>query len=97
VTVADFVLAYALNWANEAHMLDGFPQLQVYLAKVYARSHAPAAHCRGSRKHQLLSGYFELKLSRPSRILAVPELKAKVGYCPELRTHSLKEASGFRR
>jgi class 3 adenylate cyclase len=43
----------ALNWANEAHMLDGFPQLQVYLAKLYARSHAPAAHCRGSRKHQL--------------------------------------------
>jgi glutathione S-transferase len=29
VSVADFVLAYTLDWANETHMLDGFTQLEV--------------------------------------------------------------------
>jgi glutathione S-transferase len=39
--VADFVLAYTLDWANETHMLDGFTQLQAYLAEMYVQSHAP--------------------------------------------------------
>ncbi len=40
VTVADFVLAYTLDWANEVHLLGGFPQLQAYMARMYARPHA---------------------------------------------------------
>lgn len=41
VTVADFVVAYTLNWANEAKLLDDFPQLLVYMKRMYARPHAP--------------------------------------------------------
>ena len=42
VTVADFVVAYTLNWANEAKLLDGFPQLLVYMKRMYARPLAPS-------------------------------------------------------
>jgi glutathione S-transferase len=41
VTVADFVLAYTLDWANEVQLLDGFPRLQAYMERMYARPHAP--------------------------------------------------------
>jgi len=41
VTVADFVLAYTLDWANEAGMLDSFPNLLGYLERMYARPSAP--------------------------------------------------------
>src|SRR5512135_813070 len=42
VTVADFVLAYTLDWANEVRLLDGCPQLLAYMERMYARRHAPA-------------------------------------------------------
>jgi glutathione S-transferase len=41
VTVADFVLGYTLDWANEVSLLDGFPRLQAYMERMYARPHAP--------------------------------------------------------
>ena len=41
VTIADFVLAYTLDWANEVQLLDGFPQLQAYMERMYAWPHAP--------------------------------------------------------
>ena len=41
VSVADFVLAYTLDWANEAKLLDGCPQLLAYMKRMYARPHAP--------------------------------------------------------
>ena len=41
VTVGDFVLAYTLDWANEVHLLDGYPQLRTYMERMYARPHAP--------------------------------------------------------
>jgi glutathione S-transferase len=41
VTVADFVLAYTLDWANEVQLLDAFPRLQDYMERMYARPHAP--------------------------------------------------------
>lgn len=41
VTVADFVLAYTLDWANEVHLLDAFPQLAAYMTRMYERPHAP--------------------------------------------------------
>lgn len=41
VTVADFVLAYTLDWANEVRLLDAFPPLQDYMQRMYARPHAP--------------------------------------------------------
>ena len=41
VTVADCVTAYLMDWANEQHLLDGFPNLQAYLQRMYARSSAP--------------------------------------------------------
>lgn len=40
VTVADFVLAYTLDWANEEGLLAKFPQLKAYMEKLYRR---PAA------------------------------------------------------
>ena len=40
-TVADFVLAYTLDWANEVQLLDNFPQLQAYMERMYARPNAP--------------------------------------------------------
>ena len=41
VTVADFVLAYTLDWANEVRLLEAFPPLQDYMERMYARPHAP--------------------------------------------------------
>jgi glutathione S-transferase len=40
-TVADFVMAYTLDWANEARLLGGFPVLREYVERMYARPHAP--------------------------------------------------------
>jgi glutathione S-transferase len=41
VSVADFVLAYTLDWANEVHLLTGSPNLLDYVERMYHRSHAP--------------------------------------------------------
>jgi glutathione S-transferase len=41
VSVADFVMAYTLDWGNEDKLLDGFPQLLAYVKRMYARPHAP--------------------------------------------------------
>jgi glutathione S-transferase len=41
VTIADFVCAYTLDWANEVGLLDGCPQLLRYLERMYARPNAP--------------------------------------------------------
>jgi glutathione S-transferase len=40
VCVADFVLAYTLDWANELDLLETFPRLREYLEAMYARPHA---------------------------------------------------------
>jgi glutathione S-transferase len=40
-TVADFVLAYTLDWGNEVKLLDHCPRLLAYLEEMYARPHAP--------------------------------------------------------
>jgi glutathione S-transferase len=41
VTVADFVAAYTLDWANEVHLLDALPHLRGYMDRMYARPKAP--------------------------------------------------------
>jgi glutathione S-transferase len=41
LTVADFVCAYTLDWANEIQLLDGCPQLRQYMEQMYARPNAP--------------------------------------------------------
>jgi glutathione S-transferase len=41
VTIADCVTAYLIDWANEQKLIDGFPQLQAYLERMYARPKAP--------------------------------------------------------
>ena len=41
VTVADFVAAYTLDWANEVHLLDDSPELRRYMDRMYARPMAP--------------------------------------------------------
>jgi glutathione S-transferase len=41
VTVADFVLGYTLDWAQMAGLLGGFPNLQAYMERMYARPRAP--------------------------------------------------------
>ncbi len=40
VTVADFVLAYTLDWANEVRLLEDFPASKAYMERMYARPHA---------------------------------------------------------
>jgi glutathione S-transferase len=40
-TVADFVLAYTLDWGNEVKLLDHCPKLLAYMEEMYARPHAP--------------------------------------------------------
>lgn len=44
-TVADFVVAYTLDWGNEARLLDGFPQLLAYMKPICtpARMHRRAS------------------------------------------------------
>jgi glutathione S-transferase len=41
VSVADFVMAYTLDWGNEYNLLDDCPQLLAYTKRMYARPHAP--------------------------------------------------------
>ena len=41
VSIADFVLAYTLDWAGEARLLDEFPSLRAYMERMYARPKAP--------------------------------------------------------
>jgi glutathione S-transferase len=41
VTIADFVTAYTLDWANEVHLLEQCPKLVAYMERMYARPHAP--------------------------------------------------------
>jgi glutathione S-transferase len=40
VTVADFVMAYTLDWGNEYKLLADCPQLLAYLERMYARPNA---------------------------------------------------------
>jgi glutathione S-transferase len=40
VTVADFVLAYTLDWASEVKLLDRSPRLVAYMERMYARPKA---------------------------------------------------------
>lgn len=39
-TVADFVLAYTLDWANEEALLEDFPTLEQYMERMYRRPKA---------------------------------------------------------
>jgi glutathione S-transferase len=41
LTVADCVTVYLMDWANEVGLLEGFPRLQAYLDRLYARPEAP--------------------------------------------------------
>jgi glutathione S-transferase len=41
VSVADFVLAYTLDWAKMLNLLDGLPRLDGYMQRMYARPRAP--------------------------------------------------------
>ena len=40
VSVADFITAYTLDWANEVGLLGDFPNLKNYIARMYARPKA---------------------------------------------------------
>jgi glutathione S-transferase len=41
ITVADCVVAYLIDWANEVNLIEKFPQLRAYLQRMYARPTAP--------------------------------------------------------
>jgi glutathione S-transferase len=41
VSVADFVLAYTLDWAHAVQLLEGLPKLVAYMERMYARPAAP--------------------------------------------------------
>ena len=40
ISIADFVLAYTLDWASIESLLDGFPVLSNYMERMYARPRA---------------------------------------------------------
>lgn len=42
ITAADCMTAYLIDWANEEHLIDNYPQLRAYLERMYARPAAPA-------------------------------------------------------
>jgi len=48
MTIADCVTAYLIDWANEQRLIDTFPQLRAYLARMYARPKAPHGSPRPS-------------------------------------------------
>jgi glutathione S-transferase len=56
VSVADFVLAYTLDWAKMLDLLDELPRLDGYMQRMYARPRAPLrikeiyAKTRGGRR-----------------------------------------------
>jgi glutathione S-transferase len=41
ITAADCVTAYLMDWANEQRLLEGKPNLQAYLERMYGRPTAP--------------------------------------------------------
>lgn len=41
MTVADCVTAYVVDWGDENGLIDGFPNLEAYLGRMYARPRAP--------------------------------------------------------
>jgi glutathione S-transferase len=41
ISIADCVTAHLVDWANEFKLIEGFPQLRAYLARMYARPTAP--------------------------------------------------------
>ena len=41
ITAADCVTAYLMDWANEQGLLEGKPNLQAYLERMYGRPTAP--------------------------------------------------------
>ncbi|WP_322031378.1 glutathione S-transferase family protein [Paraburkholderia sp. J76] len=41
LSVADCVTVYLMDWASVVQLLDGFPRLQAYLDRLYARPEAP--------------------------------------------------------
>jgi len=47
LSVADFIAAFTLDWANEARMLGDAPRLQAYLETMYARPKAPPTIAEG--------------------------------------------------
>jgi glutathione S-transferase len=53
VTVADFVMAYTLDWANEEKLLARFPRLGAYMQRMYER---PSAAMRISEAFATLGG-----------------------------------------
>jgi glutathione S-transferase len=55
VTVADFVLAYTLDWANEMQLLAAFPPLQDYMERMYARPRAPLRIAEAFARRQAAS------------------------------------------
>lgn len=40
LTIADLVLAYTLDWANELNLLDGLPRARAYFERMYTRPRA---------------------------------------------------------
>ena len=47
VSVADFIAAFTLDWANDAGMLADAPRLRTYLKTMYARPKAPPTIAEG--------------------------------------------------
>ncbi len=41
VSAADFIVAYTLDWGDEARLLGDFPLLRAYVQRMYARPRAP--------------------------------------------------------
>ena len=55
-TVADIVVAYTLDWANELDLLDGMSALGAYMERMYQRPNAAAHRCRARGSASLNGG-----------------------------------------
>ena len=73
VTVGDFVLAYTLDWAKMANLLNGLPQLEAYMEQMYARPHAPM------RIAEALAARRPCRATPPCRKSARPRLRPLPG------------------
>jgi len=60
ITAADCVTAYLMDWANEQHLLDDYPELCAFLKRMYARPAAPARIAEAAASVQVGRSYFPI-------------------------------------
>ena len=91
VTAADCVTAYLMDWANEQDLIEGKPNLQAYLARMYDRPTAPQ---RIAEAVASIAPRIEV-LQRPSLAIAFSSLGASKSGSRTTRPSASLIAGGF--